>query len=174
MLKKTVELEMSNHPGARTILAPPFYSTMLDLAYGFPSHPFKGARKTIKVYAIVIVCIMSRATNIMTLEGIETQAIVRHSARYGVPAEMFINQGTQLKAMEQAVFSVKDLQMQVIDAPGIRIHVSNAKSHEERGRVERKIQTIRETLERTGEKNRISQNPSTMELCVCKDCQHFR
>ena len=82
---------------------------MLNIAYGFSGQPFKGARKTIKVYAIVIVCIMSGVTNIMALEGIETQdicqAIERHSARYGVPAEMFIDQETQLKAMEHAVFS---------------------------------------------------------------------
>ena len=47
ILKKTVELEMSIHPGPRTILAPPFYSVMLDIAYGFAGQPFKGARKTI-------------------------------------------------------------------------------------------------------------------------------
>ena len=115
---------------------------------------YKGARKNIKVYAVVMVCLMSGATSIMALEGIETQdiaqAIERHSARYGVPAEMFIDQGTQLKAMDQTLFSVRDLQMQVIDSLGIRLQVLNAKSHEERGRVVRKIRTIRETLEKTG------------------------
>ena len=64
MLKKTVELEMSNHPGARIILAPPFFSTMLDIAYGFSGQPFKGARKTIKVYAIVIVCALCQEQQI--------------------------------------------------------------------------------------------------------------
>ena len=89
----------------------------------------------------------------MALEGIKTQdvaqALEKHATCYGVPAEMFIDQGTQLKAMAQAAFSVRDLQSQVIDSLGIRVHVSNAKSHEERGRVERKIRTIRETLEKT-------------------------
>ena len=103
----------------------------------------------------------------MALEGIETQdiaqAIERHSARYGVPAEMFIDQGTQLKAMSQALFSVRDLQMQVIDSLGIRLQVSNAKSHEDRGRVERKIRTVRETLEKTGVK---TSSPKTPLLCI--------
>ena len=163
---------MSTHPGARTILAPPFYSTMLDIAYGFSGQPFKGSRKTIKVYALVVVCIMSGATNIMALEGIETQdiclAIERHSARYGVPAEMFIDQGTQLKAMEQAKFSVTNLQMQVIDSLGIRISVSNAKSHEERGRVERKIRTIRETLEKTGINTNSPKTPLQWDCIFAK------
>ena len=143
---------MSTHPGPRTILAPPFYSIMVNIAYRFAGQPFKGARETIKVYALVIVCLMSGATNIMALEGIKTQdvaqALEKHATCYGVPAEMFIDQGTQLKAMAQAAFSVRDLQSQVIDSLGIRVHVSN-ESHEERGRVERKIRTIRETLEKT-------------------------
>ena len=40
ILKTTVELEMSIHPGPRTILAPPFYSVMLDIAYGFAGQPY--------------------------------------------------------------------------------------------------------------------------------------
>ena len=73
ILKKTVELEMSPHPSPRTLLAPPFYSTMIDIAYGFPGLAFKNSRKTIRVYAVVFVCLMSGATNILAVEGIETQ-----------------------------------------------------------------------------------------------------
>ena len=154
ILKKTVELEMSCHPEPRTILAPPFYSVMLDIAYGFPGVPYKNARKSIKVCALVFVCLMSGATNILALEGIETQdvaqALERHSFTHGVPADVYVDQGTQLKALEHAKLSIRDLTIQVVDSLGIRIHIYNAKSHEERGRVERKIRSIRETLERTG------------------------
>ena len=115
---------------------------------------------------------MSGATSIMALEGIETQdiaqAIERHSARYGVPAEMFIDQGTQLKAMSQALFSVRDLQMQVIDSLGIRLQVSNAKSHEDRGRVERKIRTVRETLEKIGIKTSSPKTPLQWDCIFAK------
>ena len=163
---------MSTHPGPSTILAPPFYSIMVDIAYEFAGQPFKGARKTIKVYAFVIVCLMSEATNIIALEGIETQdvaqALEKHATRYGVPAEMFIDQGTQLKAMAQAAFSVRDLQSQVIDSLGIRVHVSNAKSHEERGRVERKIRTLRETLEKTGTKTSSPKTPLQWDCVFAK------
>ena len=72
ILKKTVELEMSAHPAPRTILAPPFYSVMIDIAYIFPGRAFKRARTKIKVYALVIVCLMSGATSIHAMEGIET------------------------------------------------------------------------------------------------------
>ena len=54
--KKVSEIKMSTHSEARTILAPPFHASMGDIAFGFKDKPFKGARKELKVYAIVIVC----------------------------------------------------------------------------------------------------------------------
>ena len=58
-----------------------------------------------------------------------------HACRHGVPAEVYIDQGTQLKALEHAKFSIKDLGAQVDDALGIRIIASNAKSQEESGPI---------------------------------------
>ena len=152
--KKTVELEMSGHPQARTILAPPYYSVMLDIAYGFCGQAYKRARTKVKIYALVIVCILTGATNILALEGIETQDVVqaleRHSARYGVPSDVYVDNGTQLIALEQAEFSIRDLTAQMFDRLGMKIHVSTPKSHEERGRVERRIGLIRSMLEKMG------------------------
>ena len=60
---------------------------------------------------------MSGATSIHAIEGIETldvaQALEKHSCRHGVPAEAYIDQGTQLKALEHAKFSIKDLGVQI-------------------------------------------------------------
>ena len=101
---------------------------------------------------LVIVCLMSGA--IMALEGFETQdvcmAVGRHSNRYGVPGFIYVDNGTQLKALQYARFSVRDLETQVSDSLGIKIIVSNAKAHSERGRVERRIRVLRETLEKLG------------------------
>ena len=68
---------------------------MIDIAYGFAGNMFKRARTKINIYALVIVCMMSGATNVLALEGIETQdvaqALERHSSRYGVPADVYID-----------------------------------------------------------------------------------
>ena len=80
---------MSTHSEARTVLAPPFYAAMADIANGLKGKSFKGARKELKDYALVIVCLLSRACNILAMEGCKTQDVVavieRHSVRYGVP-----------------------------------------------------------------------------------------
>ena len=111
--KKTVELKMANHPEARTTLAPRFHSCMMDICYGFKGQAYKRARTVVKVYRLVIVCLMSGATNIMALEGIETQdvcmAVERHSNRYGVPGFIYLDNWTQLKALQYASFSLRDL-----------------------------------------------------------------
>ena len=149
--KKTVELRMSSHPLPRTVLAPPFHSAKMDIVYGFKGQAYKRARSVIKIYALVIVCMMSGATNILALEGIQTQdvigAIERHSFRYGIPEFLYIDCGTQLKALQHASFSIRDLETRIQDSLGIKIIVSDAKAHTERGRVEQRIITFRESLD---------------------------
>ena len=106
--KETLELKLANHPEARTVLAPCFHSCMMDICYGFKGKTFKRSRVVIKIYALVIVCLLTGATNIMALEGIETQdvcaALERHSNRYGVPEFVYIDNRTQLKALQYARF----------------------------------------------------------------------
>jgi len=152
--KKTLELKLANHPEARTVLAPCFHSCMMDICYGFKGQTFKRSRAVIKIYALVIVCLLTGATNIMALEGIETQdvcaALERHSNRFGVPGFVYIDNGTQLKALQYARFSVRDLDAMVQNDLGIKIIVSNAKAHSERGRVERRIRVLRESMEKLG------------------------
>ena len=135
------------------ILAPPFHASMADIAYGFRGKLFKGARKELKVYVIVIVCLLSGACNILAMKGCETQdvvaAIERHFARYGVPGSKYIDNGTQLKALKHSSMSLRD-HAQVQDSLGIQVILSTVKVHSERGRVERKIRSLRESLEKMG------------------------
>ena len=150
---------MGDHPTARTMMAPLFYNFMIDIAYGFKGRVFKGARTNIPVYALVYICILTGSTSILAMEGIEIQdmlqAIEQHACWQGMPTNIFINNSTQLKALAQAEFSIRDLNCQLYHKRGIKVHVSNVKCHEERGRVERRIRTIRDILECTGVRTSI-------------------
>ena len=152
--RQTVEIEMSEHPSSRTLIAPPFYNMMCDIAFGFKGRAFKNSRTTLKFYALVCVCLLTGATNVLLMEGLETQdlccALERHASRHGVPSDVYIDNGTQLMALKHVSFSIRDANAQLYDSLGIRVHVSAAKAHSERGRVERKIRSVRELLERTG------------------------
>ena len=150
--RKTVELRMLNHPAARTILAPPYYIAQMDTVFGFRAQVFKNARKTVKIYALIICCLLTGATNILVIEGLETkdvlQAIERHATRHGMPSVLYVDNGTNLIALQHATFSVRDLNCQLSDSYGIQVRVSNAKSHEERGRVEARVKIMRGMLEK--------------------------
>ena len=150
--KKTVELRMLNHPSARTTLAPPFYIAQMDTVFGFRAQVFKDARKTVKIYALIICCLLTGATNILVIEGLETrdvlQAIERHAFRHGMPTSLYVDNGTNLVALQHATFSLRDLSCQLSDSHGIEVKVSNAKSHEERGRVEARVKILRSMLDK--------------------------
>ena len=150
LLKKTIELRMAQHPAPRFMLTPPFYHVMADIAYGFKGKPYLGARKVTKLYALVIVCLLTSATNILVLEGLQTQnvvqAIERHSSRYGMPSTMYIDNGSQLVALEHADFRLRDIHARLHDSTGFKLEVTAAKSHESQGRVERRIGLLRQTL----------------------------
>ena len=150
--KLTLELRMANHPAARTCIAPPFYHCMIDTVFGFVGQPYKNARKTFKVYALIIVCLLTGAVNIMAIEGLETQDVVqaleRHSDRYGVPAVAYVDNGTNLIKLQDAKFSIRDVNHHVSDSRGLEVVVSTAKEHESRGRVEAKVKILRGMLEK--------------------------
>ena len=71
------------------MIAPPFYAIQLDIAYGFSAVPWKKARGKLTLYALVVVCLLSSAASILSLEGIETQDVVAalecHSSRLVSP-----------------------------------------------------------------------------------------
>ena len=100
----------------------------------------------------MIVCILTSATNILVLEGIETQdvisAIERHGCRYGFPAEVFVDSGSQLVALDASKVMLRDANAFLYDSRGLVVTVSAPKAHESRGKVERKIQAIRNTFKR--------------------------
>ena len=151
IIKKTLELEIGQHPESRYQIVPAFYHSMCDIVYGFKSRPFKEARTSSKnrpeskLYALVIVCLLTSATSILALEGLETQDVVmaleRHSGRHGAPSCLFVDQGTQLTSLDKVQMALRDATLMVRESVGIEIVPSTAKSHMERGRVERKIRT---------------------------------
>lgn len=170
--KRTIELRMLNHPSARTNITPPFYHCQVDTVFGFKGQLYKKARKSIKIYALVIVCILTGATNILALEGLETQDIVqaieRHSSRHGAPAVMYVDNGTQLMSLENITFSLRNLTFQIQDSMGILIKVSNPKSHEERGRVEARVKFLRTYLKKLTTESEVAMSPLQWETLFAK------
>ena len=152
LTRKTVDLELAKHHYSRTLVAPVFYTVQMDVVHGFKQRLYRGARKTAKIYALVIVCLHTSATNILALESAETQEVVnaleRHGCRYGMPAEVYVDAGSNLAALDKYECSLRDVDSILHDSRGIRVYVSTPKSHEERGRVENRVKLFKEMLEK--------------------------
>jgi hypothetical protein len=172
IIRKTLELEMGQHPQGRFQIVPAFYHAMCDVVYGFKSRPFKQSKTKLKIYALVIVCLLTSATSILALEGLETQdiimAIERHSGRHGVPSCLFVDQGTQLIALEKVRMNLRDAHLQLKESLGINIVGSTAKSHCERGRVERKVGILRNMLKKSAVNTEFSLTPMQWETVFSK------
>jgi hypothetical protein len=149
ILKETVELELAQFPLVRTIVAPPFWAVQLDIAMSFSAKPTIDSRKTFPCHALIIVCLLTSATDILVLDGLTTQAVVqaieRHAARYGVPAHLFVDSGTQLDKLQDAKFQLRDLQLNTT-THRFQVTVATPKAHQQQGRVEAKIKIMGKML----------------------------
>jgi hypothetical protein len=92
------------------------------------------------------------ATNILVMDGLSTQSVVmaleRHASRYGMPGEIHVDPGTQLVKLRDTSFDLRGVDGAVFRGSTFRVTVSTPKAHEQHGRVERKIRTLRDMLER--------------------------
>ncbi len=150
--KKVLAHEMEEHKAVRTTLAPPFSFFMCDLAQNFLVKTRFVGRQTMKAPALVCCCLLSGATAIYMLEDWSVssvvQAIERHSCRYGVPSQIFIDAGSQLRKLSTAVYSIVDLSNSVRNRFACEVVQAPPKSHSSQGRVERRIGLIKDMLEK--------------------------
>jgi len=151
MLKRTIALELADFPLSRSTIAPPFYAIQVDIAMGFKAKVSTKSTKTIDCSALVVVCQLTSATNILAMEGISTQVVIqaleRHSSRYGMPAKLFVDSGTQLAKLEDTQFRLRDLSAAVTGLQQLEVIVATPKAHHQVGKVEAKIKVLRQMLD---------------------------
>ena len=71
LLKQVIGLELADIHPARTMIAPPpFFSVQMDIAMGFKAMPTNDSRKSFTAHPLVIVCLLTSATSIMVLDGL--------------------------------------------------------------------------------------------------------
>merc|ERR1712082_51464 len=155
---RTQCVEMGKVSPLQITLAPAFYACQIDIAG--PFYALVGRAKT-KVWAVVFVCLATKATSIVTMENYSTlaflKAVQRHSSRYGYPLFMMPDRGSQLvRGCNEARFSFKDLQQAVHTEQKFEVRLSAVKNHEEHGLVERKIRSMKRILAKLSDLHTMS------------------
>ena len=171
MSDRTVNVKMAQLPREKTVISPPFFNVQADVVFGFQGRPFTRARTTVKLYALVIVCLVTSATSILCLESLTTQevinAILRHSCRYGLPSSIFVDNGSQLVSLQSAEFSLLDIDLQLWDSKGVRVIVSRPKAHSDRGKVEVRVKLLRNMLKKAKMANIPTLTQLQLETVFC-------
>jgi hypothetical protein len=112
-------------------------------------------RQTFKAPALVVCCLLTGAIGIYVLEDWSTESVIsaltRHSTRYGVPSVLYIDAGSQLKALKNVCFDVQNLSHTLKCKMSCQLVVAPPKSHVNQGRVERRIGILKQMLLNLGE-----------------------
>ena len=150
--KKNLEVAMGPISPHTLTIAPAFYTTQLDLAGPFSAHCHHHKRSIIKIWLSVFCCSTTSMTAIKVMDDYSTtaflSAFVRFSAEVGYPKTMLVDQGSQLvKGCESMKLNFRDLQHQLNLDASVDLSVCPVGGHNWNGRVERKIQEVRKSIE---------------------------
>ena len=153
--KQTLAHEMANHSAVRFTYAPPFSFIQIDLAQHFHAKSRSAGRQTCKAPAFVACCLVTGAIAIHIMEDWSTESVVsaltRLGTRYGMPSIVYVDSGSQLKALKNVTFDIQDLSHTLKCKVSCQVIVAPPKSHVGQGRIERRIGILREMLLRLGE-----------------------
>ena len=157
--KKFLEVSMGPIGQEQLMLAPPFYTTMLDLFGPVDSYVPGFERNTrnrrvleTKMYVMVAVCITTKIVNLQILEGKKAHNIIdgftRLSAEVGVPTVVHVDEDSGAMAgFREAELEFRDLQHKLHKQYGISFSTCPVSGHHQHGLVERIIRSIQETFD---------------------------
>ena len=118
-------------------------------------------RATIKVWILTFVCSTTSMTNLKVMDSYDTtqflQAFSRFACEAGFPKMLLVDAGSQLiSGCENMVLNMIDLKGVLNREYGIQFDVCPVGGHNYRGKVERKIKAVRESVNKAVNLQRLS------------------
>ena len=165
--KRFIEVEMGPHSQAELTIAPPFFTSMLDLMGPFhvyvPGFEARTRNRKVlqaKVWVAVFCCPVTRNVNLQVIEKSDAggimDAVTRLSCEVGVPKLVICDKQTSVeKMLKESVIEIKNLQDQLVVEFGIQFTTCPVAGHNFNGQVERCIRSIREALAVSGADKRV-------------------
>ena len=92
--------------------------------------------------------------------------LTRLCCEIGVPSYILCDQGSNVtKALREAEVSMKNLELQIFNAKGIKFDVCSVGGHNEHGLVERVIRSLQQSMEESGLKHQKLTATGLQTLC---------
>ena len=145
--------EMGKIHDSRLYIAPAFYNVQVDLLGPLTAICEHNHRSTVKVYGVVFKDPSTSAVSIHCMQAYHASAFVqaytRFSSRYGHPAKINIDEGSQLvKAMKEMEYSLLDVTRQFATEfrVGVDYRTCPVGAHNAHGSVERSVLEVKRLL----------------------------
>ena len=161
LLKRTLNVSMGPISSHSLTIAPAFYVTQTDISGPFKAYTPHNKRTTIKIWHVIFCCITTSTVSIKVMESYCTtsfiQAFIRFSCEVGYPKIMLIDEGSQLvKGCQDIKLNFRDIQQQLHKNQQIQFEVCPVGGHNMHGKVERKVKSAKESIEKTLHNERLS------------------
>ena len=142
-------------------IAPPFYNTQVDICGPYDSYSNSNKRAKVKVWFVIFCCCATGAVDAKLMEDYSTDsfllAFIRFSCRYGYPHKLYPDSGSQLlKGCTDMVLSYCDIKNRLSTDYGVDFDTCPVGSHYVHGKVERKIQEVKKSIEKSLNNHRLS------------------
>ena len=158
--KRTVQMAMGPVPIFNLAIAPSFYYTQMDLSGPYSSYHPQHKRTTVKIWLIVFCCCSTSAVKIKTMDDYSTTAfilaITRFASDHGFPKRLMCDEGSQLvKGCKEMNVNLLDLQHH-LSKTKVDFQVCPVQGHNMNGKVERKIQEVNNSINKSLNNQRLS------------------
>ena len=135
-------------------IAPAFYITQVDLTGPFKAYSKHNKRATLKIWLVVFCCATTTTINIKVMEDYSTtafiQGFIRFSCEVGYPKKLLPDEGTHLiKGCTSMKLDIHDIKSRLNQNVKIDFGTCPVVGHNMRGKVERKIQEVKKSIEKT-------------------------
>ena len=159
--KQGVKIAMGPIPDENLKVAPVFYFCQTDICGPYSAYSPANKRATLKIYFVVFCCTVTGAVDCRVMQDYTTDSFVlafeRFSCRFGYPKLMMPDEGSQLvKGCQDMVLNFTDLSHKLSTEYGVDFKTCPVGAHYVHGKVERKIQEIKRSLNKTLDKSHLS------------------
>ena len=149
--KDKIEVTMGSIQRFNLCIAPCFYACQIDIFGPLKSYSNVNKRASVKVWFLIFCCCTTGAVDVRVMDDYSTDAFVegfiRFSCRFGYPKTVLPDEGSQL------VKGCKDMEYSFIDSKqvlhrefGVDFRTCPVGAHYVHGKVERKIQQVKKSL----------------------------
>ena len=161
LAKLALRVAMGSKNEANLCIAPAFYVSQVDICGPFESFSNVNKRGKVKVWIVVFVCCATGAVDCKVMEDYSTTgfilAFIRFSCHHGYPKKLLPDYGSQLiKGCKDMTISFYDLKHKLETEYGISFEACPVGAHYVHGKVERKIQQVKKSIEKEVVLQRLS------------------